>query len=242
MKCNAWLLPLLLGCALSSVYFLPNAGEVAESAVKMDLPGSTDGWSFKSLSASQDEINTLNPDTEFAKAICLRPRPGEVNSAGYLIPDRVDLSIVLSGYDLNNSIHRPERCMPAQGHAITASSNIILKLPSGRTFPTKRLSSTQTIKSATQDGESLQFHCLTYYFFVGHDRVTNDHLERTLFDMTDRLVRGMDQRWAYVSASMWFGKIPWMNKEVPETEANEKLAKFVCDFAENQIDWDKIKR
>ena len=121
MKCNAWWLPFVLGSALGAVYFLPKAGDVAGSAVKMELPGSTGGWSFKTQSASRDEVGTLTPDTEFAKAICLRPRPGEVNPDGYLVPDRVDLSIVLSGYDLNNSIHRPERCMPAQGHTITLS-------------------------------------------------------------------------------------------------------------------------
>ncbi len=88
----------------------------------------------------------------------------------------------------------------------------------------------------------MQFNCVTYYFFVGHDRVTNDHLERTLVDMKDRLLRGMDQRWAYVSASMWYGKLPWIDKEVTEAEADEKLRKFVTGFAENQIDWDQVKR
>ena len=242
MKCNAWWLPFVLGSALGAVYFLPKAGDVAGSAVKMELPGSTGGWSFKTQSASRDEVGTLTPDTEFAKAICLRPRPGEVNPDGYLVPDRVDLSIVLSGYDLNNSIHRPERCMPAQGHTITASGNVMLKLANGRRLDAKRLRSVQTIKSASDGSHEMKFNCVTYYFFVGHDRITNDHLERTLFDMKDRLVRGMDQRWAYVSASMWYGKIPWIEKEVAETEADEKLRQFVTGFAEDQIDWDQIKR
>ena len=242
MKWNAWWLPVVLGGALGAVYFLPTAGEVAGSAVKMELPGSTGGWSFKILSASKEELGVLTPDTEFAKAICLRPRPGEVNLEGYLIPDRVDLSIVLSGYDLNNSIHRPERCMPAQGHTITASDNVRLKLTNGRGFDAKRLRSVQTIKTAGEGGKEIQFNCVTYYFFVGHDHVTNNHLERTLLDMKDRLVRGMDQRWAYVSASMWYGKIPWIEKEVTEKEADAKLRQFVTGFAEDQIDWDQVQR
>jgi hypothetical protein len=194
------------------------------------------------LSASKDELGALSPDTEFSKAICLRPRPGEVSPDGRLIPDRVDLSIVLSGYDLNNSIHRPERCMPAQGHVITASENITLKLANNRQFAAKRLHSVQTLKVVGGGGKSMQFNCVTYYFFVGHDRVTNDHLERTLLDMKDRLVRGMDQRWAYVSASTWYGKIPWIEKEVSEAEADKKLRAFVIGIAENQIDWDLIRR
>ncbi len=35
------------------------AGEVADSAVKMELPGSTGGWSFKTFPASKDELGTL---------------------------------------------------------------------------------------------------------------------------------------------------------------------------------------
>lgn len=243
MKWNAWLLPVLLGSALGAVYVLPKAGDTAESAVRMELPGSTGGWSFDKLAASQDEIKTLSDDTEFAKAICLRARPGEVNAEGYLIPDRLDLSVVLSGSDLNNSIHRPERCMPAQGHAITASSDVTLRVANGRLFEVKRLRSVQSLKDPQTGEVKARYNCVTYYFFVGHDRITNDHLERTFIDMKDRLIRGMDQRWAYVSASMWYGKMPWMDgKEVTEAEADQKLRDFLSDFAERQIVWDQVTR
>jgi hypothetical protein len=242
MRWNAWWLPLLMGVALGSVYFLPQAGETAQSAVKMELPGTSDGWSFKPLPPSKDELGTLERDTEFAKAICLRPRPGEISLDGYLVPDRVDLSVVLSGYDLNNSIHRPERCMPAQGHSITSSGEVTLKLDSGREFKVKRLRSVQSVQGAREGSVEAKYDCLTYYFFVGHDRITHDHLERTLIDMKDRLIRGMDQRWAYVSASMWYGKIPWIEKEVSIDEADAKLRQFLTDFGGKQIDWEMISR
>jgi hypothetical protein len=242
MKWNAWLLPVGLGSALGAVYVLPKAGETANSAVKMELPGSTGGWEFNKLTASEKEIKILEDDTEFAKAICLRPRPGEVNLEGYRIPDRVDLSVVLSGHDLNSSIHRPERCMPAQGHSITSSGEVTLKLASGRDFKVKRLRSVQSVQGAREGSVEAKYDCLTYYFFVGHDRITHDHLERTLIDMKDRLIRGMDQRWAYVSASMWYGKIPWIENEVTEAEADEKLRAFLTAFAEKQIDWDQLGR
>lgn len=240
-KWNAWWLPILLGGTLGAVYFLPKAGAIADSAVKMELPGSTNGWSFKTLSASKEELGTLSADTEFAKAICLRPRPGEISIDGHQVPDRLDVSVVLSGHDLNNSIHRPERCMPAQGHNITQSGNVTVQLANGRKFNAKRLRSVQTIKTNNAGTEAVQFNCLTYYFFVGHDRITNDHLERTLYDMTDRLVRGMDQRWAYVSASTWFGKLPWIDSPVTEAEAEAKLRQFVADFSEKQIDWGQVR-
>jgi Protein of unknown function (DUF3485) len=244
MKLHSWFLPILLAGSLSSIYFLPKVGAVAESAVDMELPVRSGSWSLTSIPPSEAEIGTLAPDTRFSKAVCLNERPGEFFDTGDPVRERLDLSIVLSGADINNSIHRPERCMPAQGHSITSDRSDMLKLGNGREFPVKRLLSIQTIQDQrVKDREVyLKFNCLTYYFFVGHDRVSNDHLGRTLVDMKDRLVRGMDQRWAYVSISMWYGKVPWIGQEVPEAEADAKLRAFLADFSERQIDWDQITR
>jgi len=242
MKWKPWILPLLLGGLLSAIYFLPQAGKIAESAIKMELPGQEDGWTFKTIPPSPEELGALSKDTQFSKAICLSPRVGEINAEGFLIPDRVDLSVVLSGYDLNNSIHRPERCMPAQGHQILSSSDRQITLNNGRTITVKRLLSTQKVPTtSSHEGPSARFDCVTYYFFVGHDQTTHDHLKRTFIDMQDRLVRGMDQRWAYVSMSMWFGKVPWIESTISEQEADTKLQAFLSNFAENQIDWKLLK-
>ncbi len=240
MKSKPWILPVFMAATLASIYFLPKAGAVAQSAINMVLPEEQEGWVLKAIPPSEAELKTLAKDTKFAKAICLRARPGEYNSEGYVIPDRLDLSIVLSGADINNSIHRPERCMPAQGHNITASRSETLALPNGREFPVKRLVSVQTLSSEADQQASQKFNCVTYYFFVGHDRISNDHLGRTLVDMKDRLVRGMDQRWAYVTVSMWYGKVPWIEKEVPEAEADAKIKEFLSDLAEDQIEWEQI--
>jgi hypothetical protein len=241
MKSRVWLLPLVMGGALAAVYVLPKAGSTEESAVRMRLPDFSNGWEFQKLAASADEIQTLSGDTEFSKAICFRPRPGEVNLYGNPVNERVDLSVVLSGHDLNNSIHRPERCMPAQGHRITGSGNVVLPMENGRSFKAKRLRSVQAVKDPATGKVVAELSCLTYYFFVGHDEITNDHLERTFIDMKDRLLRGMDQRWAYVSASMWFGDLPWSQEPVSEEEADGKLKKFVTEFSVNQIDWTQIQ-
>ncbi len=243
MNWNALLLPVILGSSLGAVYVLPKAGQTAASAVSMELPDYSDGWEFEKVLASAAEIGTLSKDTEFAKAVCLKARPGEYDDNGYLLPDRVDISVVLSGHDLNNSIHRPERCMPAQGHVIMDSSDVIMKTADGRDFSTKRLRSVQTIKNPQSGKVIADLKCVTYYFFVGHETITNDHLERTFVDMKDRILHGRDQRWAYVSASMWYGKIPWIkDKEISEKEADEKLGAFIKEFAERQIDWDQLRK
>jgi hypothetical protein len=241
MKRNPWLLPLVLFLSLGLIYVLPKAGETAQSAVRMDLPGYMGGWSFEPLAATKEEIGTLGKGTNFSKAICTKVRVGQQSLSGDLLFDRLDISIVLSGRDLNTSIHRPERCMPAQGHINLISDDVVLRIEDQREFKVKRIHSTQ-VDSDPKTGKVLRsFNCLTYYFFVGHDKITNDHLQRTLRDMKDRLVYGRDQRWAYVSTSMWYGKLPWLPEEVTEAEADRKMRKFLSEFGERQIDWDQIK-
>jgi hypothetical protein len=241
MKPPYFILPVVLVALLATVHLLPEAGEMADSAVKMDLPQSAGDWQMRPIPVTALEQQILAADTRFAKAICLSPREGEVDLAsGMAIPDRVDLSIVLSGHDLNNSIHRPERCMPSQGHVIGNSSNVSLELPNGRKITARRLLSVQSVPTNGDHTEYTSFNCVTYYFFVGHHRITQDHVVRTLWDMKDRLVLGMDQRWAYVSASMWYGKVPWIENEITIEEADEKLREFLMKFGEEQIDWDMI--
>ncbi|MFD2255847.1 EpsI family protein [Luteolibacter algae] len=242
MKAKPLILPALLSAVLASVYFLPTAGEVAQSAIRMELPEGYGVWHFKKTPPSEQELSILAADTEFAKAVCFRIRPGEFDEEGNPIPDRIDLSVVLSGADINNSIHRPERCMPAQGHQILSSSNKVLPLENSHSLEVKRLKSLQRIPTNAEGTEFLELQCVTYYFFVGHDSVTNDHLDRTLTDMKDRLIRGMDQRWAYVSVSMWYGEMPWIKDSIlTEEEVDRKLSDFVETFAEKQIRWDQVK-
>src|SRR6478736_9599888 len=132
--------------------------------------------------------------------------------------------------------------MPAQGHTILSASKQMLKLPSSREFPTQRLVSIQTLQDPRiRDREAYVKHnCLTYYFFVGHDQVTSNHLSRTFIDMKDRVVHGMDQRWAYISVSMWYGKLPWIKNEISEAEADAKLRAFLTEFAGKQIRWEQV--
>jgi hypothetical protein len=40
---------------------------------------------------------------------------------------------------------------------------------------------------------------------------------------------------------MWFGKIPWIEEEVSESEADEKIRGFLTEFAGSQIDWTQVR-
>jgi hypothetical protein len=237
-----WLiLPVTLAVGLGAVYFLPSVGEVAQSAIRMELPEDYQDWVFQYQKPSEKEIEALASDTKFSKAICYRRRPLEFLPSGNPNYDRLDLSIVLSGVDINNSIHRPERCMPAQGHRNLVGSDVPIRLSNDRTLVARRLTSIQDVAMSEDRNTKEAMRCVTYYFFVGHDRIAHGHYERTFIDMKDRLVRGMDQRWAYVSVSMWYGKMPWNpSTEITEEEADEKISSFLGRFVEEQVDWEKI--
>lgn len=195
-----------------------------------------------SVPPSKEEIGTLAKDTEFSKAICLKPRDGVYGLDGSPIRDRVDLSIVLSGHDLNNSIHRPERCMPAQGHRNLVASDVSLKLSDGRGVKVRRLRSDQKLALDQARTQFINVNCLTYYFFVGYDRIINDHFERTFIDMKDRVVRGMDQRWAYVSVSTWYGDMPWLEEDISQEEGDSILSNYLTELLKDQIDWSQVQK
>lgn len=241
MKANPWFLPLFAAVAFSVVYVLPQAGEPAESAARMELPMRMGPWMFEQKSATEAEVGTLGTETKFSKATCYRPRPGEYSADGKIIPDIMDVSIVLSGSDLNTSIHRPERCMPAQGHSIQNSTKVWLDVEGGHRFPAKRLLSVKYISSRETGGEPIALNCVSYYFFVGRNQITHDHIQRTMIDMKDRLVYGTDQRWAYVTATMMYGRLPWMQgREITIEEADQTVAGFLNGFLAGQIDWQRI--
>lgn len=231
------LLPVLLGGAMLTVFLLPKVGKIAESAVRMSLPDKLGDWEFEKGQASDKEVDILDKETQFSKAVCRAPIPYSYQSNGMRNLKQIDLSIVLSGTDINNSIHRPERCMPSQGHQIYDAKSDLLKTAAGKTFPVRNLTSLQVVP--LKNGESLKLNCVTFYFFIGQKEITEDHLRRTFIDMRDRLLRGQDQRWAYVSASMWFSEAGEYGL-TSRDNAEKEIRQFLSDLADNNIDWTQI--
>ena len=234
--------PVLAGVVLSAIYFLPQGGEMLPSAIRVELPSSIDGWLLQKKPPTPEEIDILAKDTLFSKANCFKPREGEFELiSGQPMVDRIDLSIVFSGHNLNDSIHRPERCMPAQGHMITKTTDTEIPIQDDKPLKIRRLLSKQSIPLNEDHTEYRDFDCVTYYFFVGNNTITHDHYSRIFLDMKDRLFLGIDQRWAYVSVSMWYGDLPWVQKKIPLEEADLKVQKFVSELAKVQIDWEMVR-
>lgn len=208
-----------------SIYALPKSPNIQTSALPgelwppdspYELPALVGQWSGgRSIDASENEIAILAADTTFIKKHYLRknydatpkqipPEATEYERAAAGSPlEEIEVSIVKSGADAGNSIHRPERCLVAQGFNIDLATKMTLKVR-GKDLPVKKLTTTQHIKDPAS-GKILRFQNITYYWFVGNYSLTNDHYTRTMLDLKDRLLNGYDQNWSYASVGMMLG-------------------------------------
>ena len=244
MNRRAYILAAILALTLSSMYFLPPF-RLTESAMSMEIPGALGDWKTRTYPASKKERETLAADTQFSKASCKRTRPGSWDFlTGNSEADVADISIVLSGYDLANSIHRPERCMPAQGHQIYHSQKSTLEIPHKRNIPVRQLLSVKKFP-VSGSKEEVAVRALTVYFFVGNEVVTEDHMKRTLIDMQDRLKKGEAQRWAYVSVTTFFKteedeSIPALAGLPDLDKADGMTRELLSELVSRNLDWDRI--
>lgn len=190
----AILFAVLLG-GLSIVFLLPKQIRRQPVGIELELPKMVGGvWYGRDQEVGDGERQTLGFDTEFSRKLYTNARGDEILA-----------SIVLAGQDMNTSIHRPEWCLPAQGWTIAGSSQSAVPLRGSPPLTTTRLFNIrmprdkQTDKPITNaKGETLVVKNVDYYWFVGYDGVTASHLSRNLIDITDRLLHGYNQRWAFV--------------------------------------------
>jgi len=191
----AILLAILLG-GMSAIHFLPKQQSFEQPrGVTLELPKLVGGiWYGRDLEVSDRERGGLGAGTEFA-------RKSYTNARG----DEIQASIVLSGRDMNTSIHRPEWCLPAQGWTIAESQSAKLFLPDRGALPTTRLANMRLIRDPAtgepvpgRDGQPLTIRNLDYYWFVGYTGPTGSHFRRNCMDIADRLIHGYNQRWAFV--------------------------------------------
>ena len=90
----------LLGIGLGSIYLLPRGYKIRESAIIMILPNAVQEWFGESIETSEVVINALADDTNYVQSQYKRRTPGT--------KDKIDIAsafVVLSGDDMNNSIH-----------------------------------------------------------------------------------------------------------------------------------------
>lgn len=194
---------------LGTVVLLPKVANSTPQGIKLFLPTYVGDWFGEDQKISQVELQTLAKDTEFARKLYTDGRG-----------DQIFASIVLSGQDLDNSIHRPERCLPAQGWSVADSRVVQIPLAgsSSRSLPATRLHNVR--KVVTSDGTALSIYSLDYYWFIGAKDITASHMRRTYYDIRDRLLYGYNQRWAYITvASTITSGVEKFGKTEQETDA-----------------------
>ena len=182
----ATLLAVLL--TMSAVFFLPKQTLEQPVGVKLELPEQVGDWTGTDMKITDKEIYTLGKETEFA-------RKSYTNGRG----DELQATIVLAGHDMNTSIHRPERCLVAQGWTQVSAPVVKIDVPGRGVLATTKLKVVQMV--ATTDGRQFPYTNLNYYWFTGCTDTTASHLERTHIDIMDRLLHGYNQRWAYFTVA-----------------------------------------
>lgn len=228
---RALLPPALLSTILCSVFILPRQEALMESSISPDLPLNFDlpGWQGKKIQESELERSSLAADTRFSKAQYTEPR--RVFWEKEKPP--VEVSIVYSGNDMNSSIHRPERCLPAQGHIDLRTSSDEINLADGRAVAFTRLTSRVPLPNR-EDKLTLRF--VSYYVFIGHGTMRHTHIGRTLQDMYDRVAGGYVQRWAYLQVSSYWAP----ELDITEEETDRRVRALISELLPRQVKWEEM--
>ncbi|MFM2220994.1 MAG: hypothetical protein RLZZ553_742 [Verrucomicrobiota bacterium] len=245
-----FLTPIGLALVLGLVLILPRRGDVAPTSLShktIDMENLTPplhvgDWMATAAKPSEKEVSILNPDTTFIKGVYQSyDMPPLYDGRGRRFDNAINLSIVISGFDINNSIHRPERCLRAQGHIDMLSLPSPLTTPAGKKILAQRLSSTFPLAPENDGEKPFPIGFVSYYYFVGNKHITHDHWSRTLLDMKDRLLLGTDQQWSFVMLSMPYN----LGSSVAQTERNrdhadKKIRQLLGELTDVMIDWDAV--
>lgn len=180
----------IITLGMGAVHLLPKSPD-QPTGIRLFLANELFDWSGREQEITRKEIDTLGAGTEFARKVYVNTTR---EARGY----EILVSIVLSGHDMANSIHRPERCLTAQGWNVLGSTELTLRLPKHGGFQVTRLKNNRVIKTPEEERPQ---NAYTYYWFVGDHQITGSHWNRWFIDNRDRLFRGVNQRWAFITVT-----------------------------------------
>jgi hypothetical protein len=214
------ILLVVLVAGMGSIFLLPHQLGFQPVGIDPELPKMVGGWYGRDLAVSDKEKSVLGQDvgTSISRKLYR-------NGVGY----EIVASIVLSGEDMSRSIHRPERCMPAQGYTVIDKTTVPVVLPDEGRLRVTRLQNVRNVAPEAGTPANAIYN-VTYYWFVGHTATTPSHIVRTWLDMKDRLVHGYNQRWAYVTVA---GQIP--AGAVDDPKANRLIDDWMKDFIKQLV-------
>ncbi|AKJ65104.1 exosortase-associated EpsI family protein [Kiritimatiella glycovorans] len=109
----------------------------------------------------------------------------------------VYVSIVLSGRE-RSSIHRPQRCLPGQGHKALEEHDISVPVEDRRKPLNVRV--IESVVPVPGETAAATPHYYAYWF-AGRGRETASHYARMFWLAWDRVVHGVAHKWAYISVA-----------------------------------------
>jgi len=202
-------------CGMGVVFILPKFNGAQPMGVTLALPEEVGGWYGTDKEVTDREKQVLGHDTEFARKT-YRDAKG----------NQVLVTIVLAGQDVTTSLHQPERCLPAQGWRRLDSrlERVPLDGSNLSSLTATRLHNVMTVPLS--NGGTGQIFCLYYYWFVGRSDLCATPFGRSVVDWRDRIFKGFNQRWAYITV------VTGVNGNNPAaTEASDAvLKKFVAEL------------
>ncbi|MFO7871851.1 MAG: exosortase-associated EpsI family protein [Kiritimatiellia bacterium] len=149
------------------------------------------------------------------------PPDSVIRKKDYIGPEgrRFSVSLVLSGSE-QKSIHRPQQCLPAQGHTIESQRTLSVPIPGREPLEVMVLNLRRT-RETIEGAEYTQTSAFAYWF-AGPERETAYHLERLFWMSMDRIFRNITHRWAYITIA-----VP---RHSGSEEHIEPLKDFISDF------------
>lgn len=221
----------VLGVILSLSFLIPEKAELQTSSISIELPLRFDlsGWYGTRKQESPAERRILAPDTLFSKADYRLLYSDEWDIQ---MPD-VHVSLVFSGNDMNQSIHRPEMCLPGQGHLNLQGTDTKLTLNNGKEVKFTRLTSFRRNK----DLPDKKLHYIHYYTFIGKGNIAHSHMQRVIYDILDRSLKGKVQRWAYCQIGTYWS--PHLG--ITQEDADKLIQKLICQLLPEIINWEEIE-
>jgi hypothetical protein len=118
----------------------------------------------------------------------------------YTAPDGfwISSTMVLMGTD-RTSIHKPEFCLPGQGWQINERSVVNLQINGSPSYPFSVEKWVLSTPYRTPDGRTVPLRGLYVFWFVADNEATVSHWQRQWWLARDLVLKGVLQRWAYVS-------------------------------------------
>lgn len=157
-------------------------------AMKIDLPAKVLDFTSTNVPESDVELGYFPKDTSFVERWYTSPD----DSPG------ISATVILMGAD-RTSIHRPEYCLVGQG--FTCDQKEVADIPVGGVTPYRLPVAKWKVSRLVQqpDGQNVKISGVYVFWFVADNEHTTGIVPFQCYLVRDLLLKGILQRWAYVS-------------------------------------------